>query len=138
MDQGFLPKLVQDLAREVRNNTVALATLTADLSNISKDVAILSKLLTEGNGSAPMISRIAILENSTDGLEEAIDYITEDISYIKIKTKSSEKKIQMAMESKKLYLEDTKDKRRSLVAVVTSIIALLTTIFMSIFGIPGS
>ena len=51
MEDNFLSKVVQELAREVRKNTITLATLTADLTNISKDVAVLSKLLTEGNGS---------------------------------------------------------------------------------------
>ena len=138
MDEGFLSKIVQELAREVRKNTITLAILTTDLTNISKDVAILSKLLTEGNGSAPLISRIALLENSADSIEGGIEELTEEIASIRVKAKHSAKKLEIAMEDRKLSLEDTKDKRRSLVAIVTSIVALLTTIAISIFGISGS
>ena len=138
MDEGFLSKVVQELAREVRKNTIALATLTADLANVSKDVAILSKLLTEGNGSAPLISRIAILENSNDCIEGAIENFTEELSSLRIKAKSSAKKLEIAIEDRKLAVEDNKDKRRSMVAIITSIVALLTTLVMSIFGISGS
>jgi len=138
MDDGFLPKVVQELAREVRKNTIALATLTADLANISKDVAILSKLLTEGNGSAPLISRIAILENSTECLEGSMEDLTEEISSVRGRVKASTRKLEAVMVDKKLSLEDSKDKRRSLVAIITSIIALLATIVMSVFGVSGS
>ena len=138
MDDGFLPKVVQELAREVRKNTIALATLTADLANISKDVAILSKLLTEGNGSAPLISRIAILENSTECLEGSMEDLTEEISSVRGRVKASTRKLEAGMVDKKLSLEDSKDKRRSLVAIITSIIALLATIVMSVFGVSGS
>ena len=138
MDERFLSKIVQELAREVRKNTIALATLTADLANVSKDVAILSKLLTEGNGSAPLISRIAILENSNDCIEGAIENFTEELSSLRIKAKSSAKKLEIAIEDRKLAVEDNKDKRRSMVAIITSIVALLTTLVMSIFGISGS
>ena len=95
-------------------------------------------MLTEGNGSAPLISRIALLENSADNIEGVIEDFAEEMDSMRAKAKHSAKKLEIAMEGKKLSLEDTKDKRRSLVAIVTSIIALLTTIVMSIFGISGS
>ena len=79
-----------------------------------------------------------MLENSSDNMEGAVEDLSEEIAGIRVKAKHSAKKLEMAMAERKLSLEDTKDKRRSLVAIVTSIIALLTTIVMSIFGISGS
>ena len=66
-------ELVQSLSTETRDNTISLATIRSELSTVTNDVKDLSRILREGNGSRPVLTRVALLEHDVSSLHEDIE-----------------------------------------------------------------
>jgi len=131
-------ELLQNLSTEIREHTVELATMKADLANVTDDVNNLSKILKEGNGTAPVLSRIAVLETTSDRLEDGLDNTSEIFNELSSKLGELNQKVSDASDAKKTSLAveaaDKKSRRTAIVAVVTSIIALVSAILVALLS----
>ena len=106
--------------------------MKADLANVTKDVRTLSKILREGDGTAPVLSRIAVLESTSTQLSTSIS--TAEASFAESKEKLDSLSIKLAgfLDSKKTAAEDKKDRRKTILAIITSIIALISAIAVAL------
>lgn len=134
-------ELVQNLSTETRDNTISLATVRAELSTVIGDVKDLSRILKEGNGSKPVLTRIALLEhdisqfhNEIESLDKSINAVSNNLSEVKDKLTVLQEKYKTAIEKEKLDIEDNKSKRQVIIAVVTSILALIAAILGAVLG----
>jgi hypothetical protein len=125
-------ELIQSLSSEIKDNTIELAIMKADLANVTKDVRTLSKILREGDGTAPVLSRIAVLESTSTQLSTSIS--TAEASFAESKEKLDSLSIKLAgfLDSKKTAAEDKKDRRKTILAIITSIIALISAIAVAL------
>ena len=127
-------ELIQSLSSEIRGTSVELATIKADLINVTEDVRSLNKILKEGNGTAPVLTRVALLETLTKRLEKAVTDVDASLSSIKESLATLTQKVTEIADSKKLALEDKKSRRNVMIAIITSIVALASAILAAIFG----
>jgi len=127
-------ELIQSLSSEIKDNTVELAIIKADLTNVTEDVKTLSKILREGNGAAPVLSRIAILETTITQLNTTLTSIEENEDTTKEKLDALIIKTNNTIDTKKIEAEDKKNRRQVLVAIVTSIVALIAAIAVALIG----
>ena len=84
--------IVQNLAGEVRDNSVALATFSAELKNVIGNVTALSKILKDGNGQPSLVTTVTILVNDVQDLSSRIDKLSNKLETIesdKIKEEKS-------------------------------------------------
>jgi methyl-accepting chemotaxis protein len=123
-------ELIQNLSTELKDNTIELATIKADLTNVTEDVKSLSRILKEGNGTAPVLSRIAILETKAQKIEE----LNFSISELKNSTTLLTQAINEIKNNSQLQAEDKKSRRQALVAIITSFVALISAILVALLG----
>lgn len=64
--------LVQTLLGELRENATAMAVLKGKLDGIEEKVKYLSYVVRDGNGEKSLITRLALLENDLQDLEEEV------------------------------------------------------------------
>jgi phage shock protein A len=126
--------LIQSLSAEIRDNSIELATIKADLTNVTESTRSLSKILKEGNGTAPVLSRIAVLEITSERIEDTLDEAKKTISGVKSNLTSLSQKVTELTDTKKLNAEDKKGRRQALIAIITSVVALISTILVALLA----
>jgi hypothetical protein len=127
-------ELIQSLSSEIRDNAVELAIIKTDLTNVTKDVRTLSKILREGNGTAPVLSRIAVLETTATQLSTSLASLDNKANSNKGKVEALAVKTADLASTKNIDAEDKKSRRQALMAIVTSIIALIAAILVALIG----
>ena len=127
-------ELIQSLSTEIRDNSIELATIKADLTNVTENTRSLSKILKEGNGTAPVLSRIAVLEINSKRIEDTLEEIEKTLSGVKGSTTTLSQKVTELSQSKKLDAEDKKSRRQALIAIITSVVALISAILVALLG----
>ena len=134
-------ELVQSLSTETRDNTISLATVRTELTTVTTDVKDLSRILKEGNGTRPVLTRVALLEHDIASLHEEVedlgdgmDKVNANLSEIKDKLNILYEKYNTSLEKQKLTVEDTKSKRQVLIAIITSVLALIAAIAGALLG----
>jgi CHASE3 domain sensor protein len=70
--------LLNDLLGDIRNNATSLAVLKTKLESLSNSVESLSSIVRDGNGKGSMITRVALLEQSVNHIEETLDEFKEE------------------------------------------------------------
>jgi hypothetical protein len=113
---GDLTNILQGLATENTRLTDERKSQSRDLEYFRKDlgyvrdaVARVVRVLHEGNGQRPLVTRVAVMEEKVDGLEEG------------------------ARESKKKEIVDAKGKWALRVALVSGLLALATSLTTAIW-----
>lgn len=127
-------ELIQSLSTEIKDNAIELAIIKADLTNVTGDVRTLSKILREGNGTAPVLSRIAVLETSAAQMATSLTSMQGDVEKAKQKLDVLINKVEDTITTKKLEIEDKKSRRQAIIAIITSIIALVSAILVAILA----
>ena len=137
-------ELIQSLSTEIRDNSIELDTIKADLTNVTEDVRGLSKTLREGNGAAPVLSRIAVLEMASKNTEDSLIAVGKGLSGLKASVTSLDKKITQLSATKKIeasFMEELKkekhskkSRRQATIAIITSILALISAILVAILA----
>ena len=127
-------ELIQSLSSEIKENAIDVAIMKSDLTNLNGDVRSLSKILKEGNGTAPVLSRIAVLENSSKQLVETLNGLDKDVKETKSKLDLLIVKLEKTSENRKLEIEDKKSRRQAIIAIITSIVALISAILVALIG----
>ena len=127
-------ELIQSLSAELRDTSVELAIIKTDLSNVTQDVKALSIILREGNGTAPVLSRIAILETTTAQLNTTFTSIEHTADKTKSKVEALVIKTAELADNNKLAAEDKKSRRQAIIAIITSIVALIAAIAVALIG----
>lgn len=127
-------ELIQGLSSELRDNTISLATLRAELTGVTDDVNNLTKILKDGNGSQPVLSRIAVLEKTCNQTETAVASMSTEITELKNSLNILTEKFNASIEEKKKSSETSNQNKQILVAVITSIIAFIASIVAAIIG----
>jgi predicted PurR-regulated permease PerM len=66
---------------EVMNadNKDRISSLHTVVDNIAKDVSSLSKILRDGNGQPPLLTRVALVEQSTQDATKDVHELREDV-----------------------------------------------------------
>ena len=126
-------ELIQSLSAEIRDNSVELATIKADLTNVTSDAKSLSKVLTEGNGTAPVLSRISVLETTIKNVEDSRNATEKGLTSLKIVVASLDQKVTQLGNNKKIEAEE-KSRRQAIIAIVTGVIALISAIAVAILA----
>ena len=127
-------ELIQSLSSEIKENAIDVAIMKADLTNLNGDVRSLSKILKEGNGTAPVLSRIAVLESSSKQIGETISNLDKDVKETKSKLDLLIAKVEKANDNRQLEIEDKKSRRQAIIAIITSIVALISAIAVAFLG----
>lgn len=134
-------ELVQSLSTETRDNTISLATVRTELTTVTTDVRDLSRILKEGNGTRPVLTRVALLEHDIASLHEEVEdlgdgmtKVNNNLSEIKDKLNILYEKYNTSLEKQKLTVEDKKSKRQVLIAIITSVLALIAAIVGALLG----
>lgn len=134
-------ELVQNISAETRDNTISLATVRSELSTVIGDVKDLSRILKEGNGSQPVLTRIALLEHDIsqfheeiESLSDSIDTVSDNLSEMREKLNVLHDKYNTSIEKEKLDVEDNKSRRQVFIAIVTSVLALIAAIVGALLG----
>lgn len=70
--------LLNDLLGDIKNNATSLAVLKTKLESLSNSVESLSHIIRDGNGKGSMITRVALLEQSVNHIEEILDEFKEE------------------------------------------------------------
>jgi len=72
--------LMQDLLGDIKGNATSLALVKAKLESLSDNVETLSHIVRDGNGKGSMITRLALVEKSTEDIEENFDELKKELS----------------------------------------------------------
>ncbi len=56
--------LIQGLLREIRENSLSMASFEGELSGLQRTVTSLNRVLQEGDGKASILTRVALLERN--------------------------------------------------------------------------
>lgn len=126
--------LIQSLSADIRHNSIELATIKADLTNVTKSTRSLDKILKEGDGTPPVLSRIAILEITTKRVETTLSDVEKTLSAVKSSIITLDQKTTSLSDTKKIDAEDKKSRRQALIAIITSIVALISAILVAVLG----
>ena len=71
--------LMQNLLSEIRQNSTSLVILKEKLENMRSNVDGLSDIIRNGNGKESLVTRLALVEQTIETLEENVDeYHKED------------------------------------------------------------
>lgn len=127
-------ELVQGLSSEIRDNTISLATLRAELTGVTQDVTDLSRILKDGNGTQPVLSRVAVLEKSSSQAEASLAALNSEIDDLKEKVNALYEKFNSSLEQKRQSTEDSRSRVQNIIAIVTSIIAFIASIVAALLA----
>jgi len=70
--------LIQGLLREIRENSLTLASFEGELSGLQRIVTSLNRVLQEGDGKASILTRVALLENQVAEIAKDLATFLED------------------------------------------------------------
>lgn len=133
-------RLIQSLAADVKETTVFVVTIKAELANLSDEVKQLSHLIKDGNGSDSILVRLALLEQQTNSLETTVVKLTDNLDKTGDKVQSIEQfnKFQIETETGKSEQKKTTTNNRLqiVIAVITGIISIIIAVASAIFARP--
>ncbi len=64
--------LIQGLLREIRENSLGMASFEGELSGLQRTVTSLNRVLQEGDGKASILTRVALLESDCKQLSNVM------------------------------------------------------------------
>jgi hypothetical protein len=70
--------LIQGLLREIRENSLTLASFEGELSGLQRTVTSLNRVLQEGDGKASILTRVALLESTVAALAKNLEVALEE------------------------------------------------------------
>lgn len=134
-------RLIESLAVETKDIAIDLASLETEIENITENVKSLSKILKDGNGSEPVIARLAVLETTTKNLENRISEIHLKVDDFKLKLvllEQNEKQEEKDKEKREdLEIENSRQRSTNrlqiLIAIATAIVSFLVAIFSAFY-----
>jgi hypothetical protein len=71
--------LVQQLAAEVHDNSLALGSVTADIRNLKENVTILNKIIKDGNGDS-VLTRLSVTEATLERMQKDLEGVAKSLS----------------------------------------------------------
>ena len=69
--------MIQGVLGELRDNSIALSSVSSDLKNLRDHVALISKIVKDGNGQPALTSQCATLQEAVSNLEADLKDIKE-------------------------------------------------------------
>lgn len=118
---------VKNLAEETSQIIAeGLTEFRTVLDHHDKDIVRIDQIVRSGNGSKPLIVRIALLEQELPNVKSEMIAIKDKIHQDHLKLLESVTKAMEEREAK--ALEDKKDRRSSRVAIIVAILSLLGTV----------
>ena len=70
--------LIQGLLREIRENSLTLASFEGELSGLQRTVVSLNRTLQEGDGRESILTRVALLENCLAAIAKDLETMVSD------------------------------------------------------------
>jgi hypothetical protein len=64
--------LIQGLLREIRENSLTLASFEGELSGLQRTVVSLNRVLQEGDGKESILTRVALLEKEVEAMAKGM------------------------------------------------------------------
>lgn len=146
-------RLIQSLSSDVRENTKNITTIQVEIKNLIEDVRGLSKILKDGNGVAPVLSRLAVLEEICDAslnariavleeltdqnlsFEEDIEKIEKEIDELKTKIISAQERSLVKSEISQKQIEESRYKGTNKLQMWIAIFSSLIAIGAAILGV---
>jgi len=113
--------LIQHLSDQIKSNDVSLESLRGELTSIKENLEAISRIVRDGNGDKPLISRIDILEQNLQNIQHWIE------NQIAKETKDRESKEQAQADEKKV--QDEK-KWNMTVLIISSILGFLSSLIV--------
>jgi chromosome segregation ATPase len=128
-------RLIQSLAADVRENSLAVASIKTEVASLKDDVRIVSEiLLREEKGTKPVLTRLALLEQLSEDMGKDVDKLESSSENIKTKVMT----LTNTLSNQNLVNADQREVKKYriqlLVAVITSIGALVAAILTAIFS----
>lgn len=120
--------LIAALLRELRENSVALASYSAEQRILRDRVERLSKILKEDEGAESLMTRLSILENSVNGLKKDAEKTEHKIDKINDTSQT------FIIEERKDLRETTRQKWALYSAVAVALIGAIVSICLAIYG----
>ena len=71
--------LIQGLLREIRENSLSLASFEGELSGLQRTVTSLNRVLQEGDGKASILTRVALLESHAKEMAKDLRTMAKDL-----------------------------------------------------------
>jgi hypothetical protein len=65
--------LIQGLLREIRENSLTLASFEGELSGLQRTVVSLNRVLQEGDGRESILTRVALMEKGLEALAKDLE-----------------------------------------------------------------
>lgn len=109
--------IVQILLKELRENAIAMATLKEKLDGIEENVKYLSSVVRDGNGSKPIITRLALVEQELQDISESIEYSKGQRAEIHARISKVKDLIHVEQKSEKQF---RRDKRLGLLRIIAT------------------
>jgi hypothetical protein len=70
--------LIQGLLREIRENSLTLASFEGELSGLQRTVVSLNRVLQEGDGRESILTRVALLEKEVEAMAKGMATMVAD------------------------------------------------------------
>jgi hypothetical protein len=70
--------LIQGLLREIRENSLTLASFEGELSGLQRTVVSLNRVLQEGDGRESILTRVALLEKEVEAMAKGMAAMVAD------------------------------------------------------------
>jgi hypothetical protein len=70
--------LIQGLLREIRENSLTLASFEGELSGLQRTVVSLNRVLQEGDGRESILTRVALLENGLEAIAKDLETLVKE------------------------------------------------------------
>ena len=83
VDLSDLSQLIESLLREIKDNSVTLATFNAELQNLRETVRGLSGVIKDGNGKESLLTRVSLLENEIESARKLAEKQVDQIEKLK-------------------------------------------------------
>lgn len=112
---SFADRMTESLIAEVRTLSSALAEMNAETRNLRDTVGALSKIIKDGNGQAPLLTRVLLLEKA---YEDAIKRVAAAEAAL----------LQVTKDDKQARIEKSKSRWSFYATIVPGILALIGTI----------
>ncbi len=79
-----MARLLDKVMAEHSNQNKDMDHFRADLALVRDSIRHIAKVLHEGNGERPLISRVAVLEEKVDNLEDDVTKVEEDVTRMEL------------------------------------------------------
>lgn len=131
--------LMQSLLGDIKGHSTSLAIVKAKLESLSKNVESLSHIVRDDNGNGSLVTRLALIEQSIDGVESGFNGLKSevDVALKEIKaTIKEEKDIEKKDEDseKEFKRQQLLAKLKILAVIAPGAIALVVVIIKMLMG----